>query len=51
MTPEEVYSAALERLKKAEDAYGWAESELIQARRAVKVAEVGTKYHKMLNAN
>lgn len=47
-TPEQVYSEALDALRQAESNYAQAEDRLIRARRAVKVAEVGTTYYKML---
>ena len=50
MNPEKIYSDALDALKQAQTNYANAESNLIKAERAVKIAELGTKYHKMLNA-
>jgi hypothetical protein len=47
MDPEIRYSVALAELRAAERNYADAETRLIQARRAVGVAEVGTKYHKL----
>ena len=48
--PELVYTTALAELRAAEKNYGDAEDRLIRARRAVSVAEFGTKYRKMLDS-
>lgn len=47
--PELFYTTALAALRKAEADYAAAESKLIEARRRVAVAGVGTKYYKMLH--